>query len=465
MRNIIKKILLEVKNQDKFIDRVLRDLNSKTSNTRFNKDFDSWSNISTFFNVHLEPYLKKVYGFNDNEIEYLEIEWLHQNYMGGRMPKIGSRIELVSMVDDENPIMKGERGTIRDYESTPWEDQIRVDWDNGRTLSLVIGLDTFKPVTESINESTDKQNKLYNYILDQLIKNIKITERYEELESPDDVIEFQYPDEFDYVLSNDEEFEKLGWKYKGEDEYGVYYEKDGIEYEWGDFQQGVKQDFIRDLIKRGELIDRGGVAVTAYPDYDINIEVAGGDRNFFTASLIREVVGGEYRLEEFGYEKFKQWLKVMYGLSKDEIDPMINLFRETFINYLSDKVPEFKYRQTEPYLKESLYEKFIDFAKEELNIGDGFSVNLTKDNSDMETLANYDIEDETSNILTKGRAPVDVIRSIGHEMTHHKQNEKGKLSGKSEEGEDGSPWEDQANAKAGELVRKFGKLHPEIYDL
>jgi hypothetical protein len=29
----------------------------------------------------------------------------------------------------------------------------------------------------------------------------------------------------------------------------------------------------------------------------------------------------------------------------------------------------------------------------------------------------------------------------------------------------GSPSENEANAKAGEIMRKYGKLHPELFDL
>jgi hypothetical protein len=29
----------------------------------------------------------------------------------------------------------------------------------------------------------------------------------------------------------------------------------------------------------------------------------------------------------------------------------------------------------------------------------------------------------------------------------------------------GSPAENEANAKAGEIMRKYGKLHPELFDL
>jgi hypothetical protein len=50
-------------------------------------------------------------------------------------------------------------------------------------------------------------------------------------------------------------------------------------------------------------------------------------------------------------------------------------------------------------------------------------------------------------------------------MTHHLQNQNGDLVGDAEEGSDGSPIENQANAMAGILIRKYGKKYPEIYNL
>ena len=116
-------------------------------------------------------------------------------------------------------------------------------------------------------------------------------------------------------------------------------------------------------------------------------------------------------------------------------------------------------------MNESIIDDFIDFGKNELTLGDGFNVRLTDDNDELETLASYDMSKNEISVMSKNRAVPDIIRSIAHEMVHHKQNEMGDLKGNPEEGEDGSPWEDQANSKAGELVRMFGKEFPEIYDL
>jgi hypothetical protein len=59
------------------------------------------------------------------------------------------------------------------------------------------------------------------------------------------------------------------------------------------------------------------------------------------------------------------------------------------------------------------------------------------------------------------RHPIDILRSLAHEVVHYKQL----ISGQNILGYTGSPHENEANAKAGELMRKYGKLHPELFDL
>lgn len=70
-----------------------------------------------------------------------------------RPTKPGDRIRLIEMLDDPNPIAVGAMGTVRsvtvvDFRRSP-ELQIAVDWDNGRTLSLVYPPDKFEVVTEN----------------------------------------------------------------------------------------------------------------------------------------------------------------------------------------------------------------------------------------------------------------------------------------------------------------------------
>ena len=115
-------------------------------------------------------------------------------------------------------------------------------------------------------------------------------------------------------------------------------------------------------------------------------------------------------------------------------------------------------------LMEDKIDDFVDFVSGDLELEDNFTVDITNDSDDVETLASYDINNNEVTVLGKDRALPDIIRSVAHELVHHKQNERGELTGRKEEGEDGSPWEDEANAKAGELVRKYGRENPEIYE-
>ena len=112
---------------------------------------------------------------------------------------------------------------------------------------------------------------------------------------------------------------------------------------------------------------------------------------------------------------------------------------------------------------------FVDFVKKELNIKNDVEVKLQNDKDGIKTTAVYkyedgnekEIENSEIRVFTLGRALVDVLRSIAHELVHHMQNEKGDLEGKVSNV--GGPIEDQANSVAGEMIKKYGLKDPEIY--
>lgn len=54
----------------------------------------------------------------------------------------GTRIRLVEMVDDPDPIEPGTMGTVIRGNGA----QISVDWDNGRSLGLLVHIDRFEVV-------------------------------------------------------------------------------------------------------------------------------------------------------------------------------------------------------------------------------------------------------------------------------------------------------------------------------
>lgn len=112
---------------------------------------------------------------------------------------------------------------------------------------------------------------------------------------------------------------------------------------------------------------------------------------------------------------------------------------------------------------------FVEFVKKELGIDNEVDVQLQNNKDGIKTTAVYKYQDEGDKdfeqseirVFALGRALVDVLRSIAHEMVHHKQNEDGELKGK--HSNVGGPIEDEANAVAGEMIKAYGLDHPEIY--
>jgi ribosomal protein L37E len=106
---------------------------------------------------------------------------------------------------------------------------------------------------------------------------------------------------------------------------------------------------------------------------------------------------------------------------------------------------------------------FVNFAKKHLNIDDDIKVALAYERTpDIKTSAYYDL-DGFVKVYVKDRAVMDVCRSIAHELVHHKQNLENRISDHINDGGDGSEIENEANAVAGVIIRKWGKLHPELY--
>ena len=58
----------------------------------------------------------------------------------------GTRVMLLSMEDPWSPVPSGTRGTVEVVDDIG---QIHMKWDNGRTLALVPGEDSFRKLTDA----------------------------------------------------------------------------------------------------------------------------------------------------------------------------------------------------------------------------------------------------------------------------------------------------------------------------
>ena len=114
---------------------------------------------------------------------------------------------------------------------------------------------------------------------------------------------------------------------------------------------------------------------------------------------------------------------------------------------------------------EEIVKKFLVFLRKELRTDHNPPIIFVDDlefTRKVEAFGNISSKNEI-HISVINRHPMDILRTIAHEYTHYKQHvEKGSLHGSPHAG---SPTENQANAKAGELVRKYGNRHPELFDL
>lgn len=127
-------------------------------------------------------------------------------------------------------------------------------------------------------------------------------------------------------------------------------------------------------------------------------------------------------------------------------------------------IKELLREEFEQMSKKTIVQKFMEFVIDHLGIDGTVNVILTNKKDDIRTTAVYFNGDDTIKVYIKNRAIVDILRSIAHEMVHHKQKQRGELDNNPTAGEDGSPQENEANAKAGELIRIFGRQNPEIYE-
>ena len=114
-----------------------------------------------------------------------------------------------------------------------------------------------------------------------------------------------------------------------------------------------------------------------------------------------------------------------------------------------------------------IIKEFIDFCISELGIINSPDYHLTNNREDIATTAHYDEEGNLVKVYIRDRALVDVLRSIAHELVHHKQREDGRIGGDNPQPPDiGGPIEDEANAIAGQLIKKyaFDLGRTEIYE-
>ena len=111
-----------------------------------------------------------------------------------------------------------------------------------------------------------------------------------------------------------------------------------------------------------------------------------------------------------------------------------------------------------------LVKDFVRFTKIKLNIRNDIPVELIYDlefSRKYSSFACIMTDSKQIYVSVINRHPVDILRSLAHEMVHYKQM----IDGQNIQGHTGSRHENEANAKAGVVLRDYGKMHPELFTM
>lgn len=118
--------------------------------------------------------------------------------------------------------------------------------------------------------------------------------------------------------------------------------------------------------------------------------------------------------------------------------------------------------------KQIIIKDFIRYVNTALKIKPDYKIILTNSrNSDLKTHAYYNPNIKLIKIYIKDRHLADILRSIAHELVHHSQYYNGTINLHDKIQDIGGKIENDANALAGKLVKKFGYIYHkyDIYDI
>jgi len=110
-----------------------------------------------------------------------------------------------------------------------------------------------------------------------------------------------------------------------------------------------------------------------------------------------------------------------------------------------------------------IMQDFLPLAMEELKLDSLPKIFLELYITDTEqpTFGKFLPEENVIHLGIENRHPLDVLRTLAHELTHFKQGLEDRLNDTS--GETGSPIENEAHEKAGVIMRNFNKAHPQYF--
>ena len=116
--------------------------------------------------------------------------------------------------------------------------------------------------------------------------------------------------------------------------------------------------------------------------------------------------------------------------------------------------------------KEEVINELVNYACEYLGMSpDDVTIEISYDPTEAAEMFSFGKQTPSTGIIrvvATNRNLADVLRTLAHELVHRKQQLDGKLHDGA--GDDGTDIENEANAEAAIIMRKFGKANPIIFE-
>lgn len=115
-----------------------------------------------------------------------------------------------------------------------------------------------------------------------------------------------------------------------------------------------------------------------------------------------------------------------------------------------------------------MLDSFVSFASDKLGLKSMPNIQLQRkdEHGDQPSFGGYNPGTNCIVVVTKDRHPMDIFRTVAHELVHQKQKQEDRIGKNIEqEGATGSDIENEANAEAGKLMRWYAKVNPDHFNL
>jgi hypothetical protein len=170
--------------------------------------------------------------------------------------------------------------------------------------------------------------------------------------------------------------------------------------------------------------------------------------------------GGGFTWQKIPDIKFEPNDVVFYKISgdPDEFENYIEVYES-----LSESITKLNESANKNLTLIDILEVVLPIIMKELKLKELPKIHFIKHVADeiQPTFGRYENKQKEIYLGIENRHPLDIVRTLAHELTHHAQNLRRQLNKYS--GETGSPQENEAHAVAGVIMRHINKKYPNFF--